>query len=51
MELLVILYLAYANFVHPHEVRHHYPLQLERTDERVIAWEKSVRREVPADNS
>lgn len=44
MELLVILYLAYANFVHPHEVRHHYPLQLERTDERVIAWEKSVQK-------
>lgn len=31
MELLVILYLAYAHLVHPQEARHHYPLQLERT--------------------
>lgn len=44
MELLVILYLAYAHLVHPHEARHHYPLQLERTDERVIAWGKSVQK-------
>ena len=44
MELLVILYLAYSHFVLPHEARHHYPLQLERTDERVIAWEKSVQK-------
>ena len=44
MELLVILYLAYAHLVHPHEARHYYPLQLERTDERVIAWGKSVQK-------
>ena len=44
MELLVILYLAYAHLVHPLETRQHYPLQLDRTDERVIAWEKSVQK-------
>jgi len=44
MELLIILYLAYAHLVHPLETRQHYPLQLDRTDERVIAWEKSVQK-------
>jgi len=44
MELLVILYLAYTHLVHPLETRQHYPLQLDRTDERVIAWEKSVQK-------
>lgn len=44
MELLIILYLVFAHQFSPQGERRHYPLQLERTDERVIAWEKSVQK-------
>ena len=44
MELLIILYLVFAHQSSPQGERCHYPLQLERTDERVIAWEKTIQK-------
>ena len=44
MNLLIILYLAYANVLSSLGVRHRHTGWLDRNDERVIAWEKSVQK-------
>ena len=44
MELLIILYLACQNLLSPSEGSRHHAWGLDRTDARVIAWEKSVQK-------